>query len=263
VSEGRELPLEVRKAELNLARARYRVQVLEDSVRQLDSSLAMVLGLDPGDQVQPAADSWPQPAVADSPDAAVQQALDNSKEIRSLESKLLAKGYDVRSQKAARLPRLDLVAQYGLLAKFNNYDQFFRSFQRNNGQLGISFQIPLWNGPGIAAATSQAEAEVAQLGIQIRTTRSRIAMDTRKAYDDMRQAGTAQDVARLDLDVAREQVSVLLAQMQEGRVALRQVEEARIAETDKWIAFLDAAANVEKARLVLLRQTGGLLAALR
>ena len=67
----------------------------------------------------------------------------------------------------------------------------------------------------------------------------------------------------MDLDVSRDQVSVLLAQMEEGRAALRQVEEARTGETDKWIAFYDAASTAEKARLALLRQTGELTAALR
>jgi outer membrane protein TolC len=263
VAEGRELPIEGKKAELNLARARYRSDALDGNVRALNAALATMLGLGPNDEVRPAAGGRPQPEVPDSPDAAVRQALDGNKEIRSLESKLLAKSFDVRSQRAGRLPKLDLVAQYGLLARFNNYEQFFKSFERNNGQLGVSFQVPVWNGPGVDAAAARVEAEAAQLGIQIRTTRSRIAADTRKAYDDMRQAEAAQDVARLDLEVARDQVSIVLAQMQEGRAALRQVEEARTAETDKWIALYDARANLEKARLAVLRQTGGLIAALR
>jgi outer membrane protein TolC len=263
VGEGRELPIEARKAELNLARARYRSQVLDANVHTLENALAALLGFDPADQIRPAAAERAQPPVPESPEAAVKLALDNSKEVRALESKLLTKDFDVRAQRAGRLPRLDLVAQYGLLAQFNNYQQFFKSFQRNNGQLGISFQVPIWSGPAISAAASEAEAEAAQIRIQIRTARSRVAADTRKAFEDLGQAAAAQEVARLDLDVAREQVSVLLAQMQEGRAALRQVEEARTGETDKWIALYDAAANVERARLALLRQAGGLLAALR
>jgi hypothetical protein len=63
--------------------------------------------------------------------------------------------------------------------------------------------------------------------------------------------------------VAREQVSILLAQMQEGRVGLRQIEEARSAETDKWMLFFEVNATLEKARLCLLKQTGTLLAAMQ
>jgi outer membrane protein len=50
--------------------------------------------------------------------------------------------------------------------------------------------------------------------------------------------------------------------MQEGRVTLRQVEEARIIENHKWIAFYDAQYAVEKAQWNVLRLTGNLLAAI-
>ncbi len=263
VAEGRELPIESKKAELNLAQARYRLQVAESSQRAAETSLAAVLGLGANEQVRPAVEERALTPVPDSADAAAESALKNSKEVRSLESKLVAKGFDVRAERAARLPTLDLVAEYGLLARFNNYDKFFRAFQRNNTQLGISLSVPLWSGPGVSAAVSQAESEAARLRVEIRTARGRIERDTRKAYEEMKQAEAARDIARLDLDIAREQVSILLAQMQEGRAELRQVEEARAAETAKWIAFYDADTNVEGARLNLLRQTGELAAALR
>jgi outer membrane protein TolC len=263
VAEGRDLPIEARKAELDLARARYRVQVAGANLADAATSLAVLLGMEPNDQVRPSPAARIAPSVPDSPEAAAQAALDGSKEIRSLESKLMAKSLDIRSERAERLPKLDLVAQYGLLARFNHYEDYFKTFQRHNGELGVSFQIPLFTGPGVDAAAARAESEAAQLRIQIRTARGRIAADARRAYEDLRRTETAQDIARLDLEVAREQVSILLAQMQEGRAGLRQVEEARGAETGKWIALYDAAASLDKARLALLRQTGGLLAALQ
>ncbi|MGO9095750.1 MAG: TolC family protein [Bryobacteraceae bacterium] len=263
VAEGRELPIESRKAELNLARARYRLQVLEGNTRSARNSLGAALGLEAAEQVQPADAETPPPALPESADAAVESALANSNELRALQSKLLAKGFDIHAARAARLPTFDLVAQYALLAKFNNYAEYFNKFQRNNGQLGVSFQVPLVAGPGIAAAGALAEEEAAELRIQFRNTRRRIESDTRQACQDLQQAEAARDLARLDLEVAREQVTLLLAQTQEGRAALRQLEEARVAETDRWIAFYDAGASLDKARLNVLRQTGELLAALR
>ena len=49
--------------------------------------------------------------------------------------------------------------------------------------------------------------------------------------------------------------------MQEGRVTLRQVEEARVMENDKWIAFYDAQYASERARWAVLRLTGDLMGA--
>ncbi|MGE5571286.1 MAG: TolC family protein [Rhodospirillales bacterium] len=265
VGEGRDLPIALRRAELSLARARYREQVIAANMRSAQSALAAVLGLDPEDEVRPAdtetaAINLPIP---DSADEAVKAALAENRELKAIQARLLAKGYDIRAERAAWMPQLDLVAQYALLARFNNYDEFFRKFQRNNGQLGISVVLPLLKGPASSAAVAQAEAEAAQLRTQFRSTRQRIEADTRRAYEEVQLAQTALEIARTDLEVARDQVSILLAQMQEGRAPLRDVEEARVLETDKWIALYDARANLAKARLALLKQTGDLLAALR
>ena len=63
--------------------------------------------------------------------------------------------------------------------------------------------------------------------------------------------------------MVRDQLSIVLAQLGEGRSSLRQVEEARIAENDKWLAFYDAEYATLRARWDVLRQTGMLVAALR
>src|SRR6185312_2432399 len=141
-------------------------------------------------------------------------------------------------------------------AKFNHYEDYFRTFQRNNGQIGMSFQIPLFIGPGVEAQVGQTQTEIAKLRVQLNNTRNQLSSDLQASFRDIKKAETASEVARLDLDVAREQLSVYLAQMQEGRQSLRQVEEARILENDKWIAFYDAQYAVEKARWNVLRLTG-------
>jgi outer membrane protein TolC len=263
VQEGRLLPIEAKRAALRLAQARQLVEVLEDDQATAETALAIVLGFSADDRVHPTGEDRPAPALPASEDDAVKTALESSNELRQLESQVLAKGLQLRGERAERLPRVDLVAQYGLFARFNNYEDFFRKFQRNNGQLGMSFQIPLLPGPGVDAATARTHADITQLRTQMGVTRNRIAADTRQSFRDLHKARTATEVAQLDLEVAREQLSIFLAQLQEGRVPLRQVEEARVLEASKWIAFYDARYALERARLGLLRQTGELLANLR
>jgi len=168
----------------------------------------------------------------------------------------------MRGEKAARLPRADLVAQYGMLAKFNNYAQYFQRFQRNNGQIGVSFQLPIFAGPGVSAQTARAAADVTRLKIECDNQRNRIRSDIQASFREVKKSQTAAEVARLDLEVAREQLSVDLAQMQEGRATLRQVEESRIVENDKWIAFYDAQYGIDRARWNVLRLTGQLTASI-
>jgi outer membrane protein TolC len=115
----------------------------------------------------------------------------------------------------------------------------------------------------VSAAAAEADADASKLRIQLANTRNQITADTHQSYRDLRKAEGQRDVARLDLEVAREQLSVNLALLQEGRIRMSQVEESRIAESGKWIALYDAQYAVERASWNLARQTGDLLAALQ
>jgi len=263
VQEGRELPIESKRAALNLARARQLAGSLDADRETAETSLAIVLGYAAEDRVQPSAEERTAPPLPASEQAAVESALHSSNELRRLESQIAAKGLEGRAAKAARLPHAELVAQYGLFATFNHFQDYFLKYQRNNAEIGVSFVLPLLAGPGVGAAAAAADAEASKLTIQLANTRNRITADTHQSYREVRNAEAQRDVARLDLDVAREQLSLNLALLQEGRILLSQVEESRIAESGKWIAFYDAQYGVERARWNLARQTGDLLAALR
>jgi outer membrane protein TolC len=262
VKEGRELPLQSKRAALSLARARERVEQLGVDQDASERSLAVVLGFAADDHVRATLDDPPAPALPASEEVAIQSAIQSSKELRRLESALTAKGLEVRAEKAARLPTVDLVAQWALFAKYNHYADYFRAFQSNNGEIGMSITVPLLV-PRVSAASAQAELDAAHMRIELKAARNRISLETRQSYQNLRKAETARDVARLDLEVARDEVSLLLAQMNEGRASLQQIEQARFNEDEKWIAFYDAQSTAEKAAWDLLRQTGNVIAALQ
>jgi outer membrane protein TolC len=119
-------------------------------------------------------------------------------------------------------------------------------------------QLPLLLGPGVSARVAQAAADISRYQIEYANLRNKISSDLQASFRQVKKADASAEVARLDLEVAREQLSVNLAQMQEGRAALRQVEESRVIENDKWIAFYDAQYSIERARWNLLRLTGEL-----
>lgn len=259
VQEGRALPLAQKQAELAVARARQLAANLEDDQAAAQSQLAMALGFSAEDRVRPVAEERTAPPLPPSEDKAVESALESNKELRQLQSQMIAKGLEIRGERSARYPRVDLVAQYGMLAKFNNYAEFFQKFQRNNGQVGVSFQLPLFS-PGVGSQTAQTQAELSHLKLEYTNARNRIAGDLQQAFRDVKKSENASEVARLDLEVARGQLDVDLAQMQEGRLGMRQVEEARLVESDKWMAFYDAQYALEKSRWNVLRLSGSLRA---
>jgi outer membrane protein TolC len=259
VREGRALPLAEKTAAFQLAYARQMALNAESDQAAAETALAVALGMPAEDRVRPVEGERPAPVLPISEEAALAGAVESNKELRRIESQIAAKQLEARGQKAARWPRVDLIAQYGLLAKFNNYDEFFQKFQRHNGQIGVSFQLPVLVGAGTGAQAAQALTDAARLKVQLASTRNRIASDVQQSFRDARRAAGAADLARLDLEVAREQLSVNLAQMQEGRLGLREVEQARIAENQKWTAFYDAQYTAEKAKWNVLRLTGSLI----
>jgi outer membrane protein len=262
VAEGRALPIESKKANLAVLRANQSVETLSLDLTNAESSLAIALGLGPDDRVRAAPEERAPLAVPESEDASIERALDNSVELKKLQSDMQAKQLEVKSYQAEKLPKVNLVAQYSLFAKYN-YQDYFSRFQRNNAQLGASIEIPILVGRAASAQRSQAEADIAKLRIEVSRTRSRITADLRIAYQDLKRAESAREVARADLDVAREELGIDLAQMDEGRLPLATVEAARATENEKWLAYYEAQHTAELARMNVLRKTGTLEVALR
>jgi len=263
VQEGRELPIESKRVAVDLARAKQRSEALQEDLDYARAALAVVLGFPAGDRVLTVDGEQQALDVPASEEAARALALENNKDLRKIQSQLVAKGFEVKEYgNAGRLPIIDLVAQYALFAK-SNYQAFFNHVQRNNTELGAAITIPVLPGSAGRGLREQALDDVQVLKTQMNQTRNRIELETQRSYQEMQKASSAREVARLDLDYAREQVSVLLAQMEEGRVTQQRVDDARLNEQEKWIVYYDAQRAVEKARLDVLKQTGTLRAALR
>lgn|SRR5689334_15733415 len=263
VNEGRALPIESSQANLKVMQAQQRQAALSDAIADTETSLAQVLGFDPGDRVHPATEERRVTDQIDSEETAIQRALDSSREIRKLESNLQAKNLEIKGYKAERLPKADLIAQYSLLGKYNNYEQYFHAFKRNNFEMGVAFTVPIFVGRTAQASVSQAEIDIQKIRTEINRTRSRITADLQHAYREVRRAETTQKLARADLDLAREQLSLDLSRYDEGQVTMAQVEASRATEQEKWIAYYDAQHALEVSRLTVLRQSGTLVAALR
>ncbi|HAX41255.1 MAG TPA: hypothetical protein DCY80_01700 [Solibacterales bacterium] len=263
VAEGRELEIEGKRAAVNLARARQGAAALGSARRAQAQALALVLGLEASQDLHPAGEEWMNPDLPESEEAAVRAALSDHPDLKRLEAAIRAKGFEARAHREARLPKVDLLAQYGLLARFNNYDQFFNRYQRHNVQFGASFAIPLFASPADEARAARVGVEGRRLRAELAQARGRIEGRARDAWRQLQDAELVLEVARADLDLSREQVTVLLAQAQEGRASLAQLEQARVAENEKWQQLGEARYGVERARLELLRSANQLSAALR
>ena len=262
VTEGRALPIDVSRASLAVSRANLSVETISGDLMNAETSLAMVLGLAPDDRVRAAREDRPLMAVPVSEDQSIETAIAGNKDIRRLESNMQAKMLDIKGYKAQRLPKVNLIAQDQVFAKYY-YQNYYTNFQRNSAQFGASIDVPLIAGRSAKAYISQDETDLAKLRIEVDRTRARITADLRRAFQDVRHAEAVRKYAQADLDVAREQVNVDLAQNGEGRLPMTAVEQARAVENEKWLAYYDAQHQEDRARLNVLHQTGTLLTALK
>jgi outer membrane protein len=263
VDAGEELAHASKKASVAELDARHRVTAQETELAKAERALATVLGLAPGDRVHAADDQMPGFAPPVSQEDAIAAALNNSPELKKLNSDLLAKGLEAKSYKAYKQPKVDLVAQYALLSKFDNYTEYFQRFQYNNAELGASFSIPLLIPRSAKAYVTSSEIDAAKIRAQIAQVRARIQNDIENAFDDFKVAEEGRQVALEYLNVTRDSTTLDLSRMSEGQVLQAQVEQDRADEQEKWRAYYDALAGAQHARLNLLRTTGMLQEALK
>src|SRR5256885_14396223 len=84
-------------------------------------------------------------------DNLVAMAITRNAGLQLAESDLRAKEFRLKGEKRGYCPTLELVSVYSVLAKFNNYSQFFTTFQRNNYNAGIDMHVPIFSAQTKAA----------------------------------------------------------------------------------------------------------------
>jgi len=262
VNEGSELPLELKRAKVNLAVSQERLSSSQLDLDYYEMMLAVALGFPATDRVRTVDSDLSATPTPPTEEDAADMALRNNRQLRQMRSQVLAKQLQVRSFRAAFLPQVNLVAQYSLFAKYN-YSDYFQHFQRNNYQVGASITIPVLVGSASKGLAEQNNTDLQKIRIQMDQTRNRIISDTRRSYEQWKKAENIRDLSRLQLDLAREELTVLLAKQGEGQVPMSRVEQARLEESNRWIALYEAETQVTRTKLAILRETGTLLAVVR
>ena len=258
VAEGSELPLEVKRAQVNLAMSEERLDSAQMDGDYYEMMLAVAVGYAATDRVKPI-DTDLSALPAPLPESeAMDQVLRQNHELRQMQSRVFARELDLKAAQSARLPQVGLVAQYAYFARYN-YVNYFQRFQNNNFQIGASISIPILIGSQFKGIAGQAYTDMQKLRVQMGQVRNRLLADTRRNYDLWKKAQTMRRLARLQLELAREELTVKLAQNGEGRVPLNEVEQARMEEGNRWIAFYEADLQAVRAKLAILKQTGNLL----
>jgi outer membrane protein TolC len=253
---GIDSPMDLTRARLAAARVRTRQAELRGAGEQLRAHLAELTGL-PADGMETVTESLPQlPTPADD-STLVSKVLDLSPAVRLAGQQALAQEQRARAEHKQWYPAVDLVGQYGLFSRFNNYDQYFLKFQRHNATFGVAIRFPFLNFSQRARAEG-ADADALKARKQVEGVKNQVSAGVLKTQGAVRQLSAAREVARLEYEVARGETEAAGARVQSGAANLKDEETARLNEAERYGAFLDVTFELEKAQLQLLRASGDL-----
>lgn len=256
--EGFELPVEVTKAQLTRAQVVQRILQLEGRQDELEVYLRNQLGFAQEQSIEVTAEDLPGAAEQEGANL-IALASQSSPSIAFAESDVKAKELRLAGEKRGYWPTIELVSVYSVLAKFNfdNYTNIVNNFRYNNLNAGVNVQVPLFSSK-TRAGVALAQANLDAAKVNLSNKRNQVSAEMRQKSRKVQQADAGKEVSRLELQLAQQNVAVMLALFGEGKMNLRDMERARLDENEKWMLFLDASFERQQAQLELLRTAGQL-----
>ena len=273
VREGVDSEVEGDRARLSAARVRLRITEAQGAADVLREHLSKLTGL-PAVNIQTDPDSIPTaPALPAADDAAKDAATSNPSVQAAVEH---ARAQYLRAQGEHRSfwPTVDFAAQYALLSRFNNYQNYYipsrpcttslgeflcvaSSFQQNNATFGVSIRFPLFNLAQRSRA-QQADADAVKATKQAEAARNQVSEETLRLQRSVAQMQAAREVAQLEYEIAQKNLSAVRTRMDAGTATLHDLDDAHAQASERFITLQDVTFELERSQLGLLRSTGDL-----
>jgi outer membrane protein TolC len=256
VQAGLDSPVDLKRAQLAAARTRLQLGQAQAAADQLRQRLSQLTGL-PANSIVTSAETIPSlPVVSQDDDLAAQFAA-KSPAFKMAEQFAESKVLRAKGEKNQLYPTVDLVAQYAVLARYNNYDLFFNKFQRHNLTIGAAIRIPFFN-PSQHAAAQAAAADAAKATKEAQNVKDQISAETLRLQRSVRELAEARDISKLEHQLAESDIETAHARIESGTATLKDEQSAKITLQQRYAAYLDSSFQVDKAQIQLLRQVGEL-----
>ena len=258
VKEGIDSSLARNKARLSTARVRMRMAEAQGAVDVLRNRLSQMTGI-PASSIETIPGSIPSLPEVKQEDNLVDQALEASPSVKAAEHHAIAQSFRARGEHRAMWPTVDFAGQYALLSRYNNYDEFYKSFDRHNATLGVAIRFPFLS-PSQHAHAAAADADALRAKKDAEAAKNRVSEETLKLQRAVEQLSAAHEVADLEYQVAQSNLEASQVRMDAGTATLHDVEDARVQANERYNALQDTSFELQKARITLLRATDELAA---
>ena len=257
VQEGVDSQQSQKEAQLASARARLHMAQAKGSIDVLLATLSQLTGL-PANSIETDPDSAAALPDFHSDADLKTKAVESSPAVRFAEQHAIAQGFRARSEHRSLWPSVDFATQYAVLAKYNNWLQFFpQAFERNNATVGVVIRFPFLNYSQRAHAQA-ADADSVRAKREVQSTKDQVSQQTLKLQRSVEQLNAAQQVSELEYELAQSNVQAVEVRMDSGTATVHDAADARAQMFEKYNALQDANFELLRARVGLLRATGEL-----
>lgn len=256
VSAGVDSEVELTKARLGSARVRMRLAEAQESVDVLRLRLAQLTGL-PAAGIETVTETIPALPEVKQEDDLQSRALATSPAIKIADLQAMASEFRAKAEHKRSYPSIDFVASYAMFARYNNFDDYFRRFQRHNGTVGVAIKFPFLNFAQRGHAEA-ADAEALKARKEAEGVKEQVSSETLRLQRSVQRLAAGRDVAKLEYQLARSEVDAVRAKVEAGTASLRDEQAARVTENERYAAFLGASFELDRAQMQLLRATGDL-----
>ena len=185
------------------------------------------------------------------------KAVKESPIVLQAQNHALAEAFRARGEHRSLWPSIDFAAQYALLAQYNNYADFYKSFQRHNATVGVAIRFPFLNFSQHARAQAADASALHAKGDAV-AAKDRVSDQTLRMQRSVQQLSAAQEVARLEYQISQSNVEALQVRIDAGTANLHDMEDARSQSFEHYHAMQSADFELERAKIGLLRATGEL-----
>jgi len=244
------------KAQLATARARLRALEAQGAIDILRERLGRLTGM-AGNSIETVPESVPALPEIKQDDDLLPKAANSSLTLQAAELRARAQAFRAKGEHRSLWPSVDFAAQYAVLAQYNNYDEFYKKFERNNATVGVAIRFPFLNFSQRAHAQA-ADADAVRAKGDVQNARNQVSEQTLKLQNSVKQLSAAQEVAELEYRLAESNIETTNIRMTSGGANIHDAADARMEASEKYTAFQSANFELLRARIALLRATGDL-----
>jgi outer membrane protein len=260
---GKALHLDVTKAGIAIQSLQLHLQEIQENENILEFELLEKTGLAGATSIRTIEPQINNPIFNTQGETLYQQAIQSTPEILQAEANVRAKEFHIEAEKGESYPRISIISNYALFSKMNNYQDYFKNFVRNNFIIGLSMQVPVFNGFRTGAKIAQSKQEAAETRFQLQNLKSGLKLDIQRELSALRIAIGKAELARSEVKAAEENLQVNQSLYESGRTSAQEMENIRSTLQQKQLALLETDQALFQRKVTLLRVAGIIASALQ